>query len=104
MEIPTGGKGQTTEERCWTANKVFCRIFILLLCRVSSPPILSPLIWTLMHEGREREVWFSTRRFNFDFIFWLVTCFDLPPQVEVKEVEQVTFPAQETIDQVSHIF
>ena len=27
----------------------------------------------------------------------------LPPQVEVKEVEQVTFPAQETIDQVNHI-
>ena len=57
-----------------------------------------------MHEGREREVWFSIWRFNFDFIFWLVTCFDLPPQVEVKEVEQVTFPAQETIDQASHIF
>ena len=47
-------------------KKVFCRIYILLLCRVSSPPILSQLIWTLMHEGREREVWFSTRRLNFD--------------------------------------
>ena len=28
--------------------------------------------------------------------------FDWLPQVEVKEVEQVTFPAQETIDQVNH--
>ena len=57
-----------TSQKSFLAKKVFYSIHILPLCRVSSPPILSLLISTLMHEGREREVWFSTRRFNFDFI------------------------------------
>ena len=78
----------------------------------------------LMPGQNEKEAWSSTKRSNYDLIIFLhgynglssVLIFTLscPPlckpldifqgtfQVEVKEVEQVTFPAQETIDQVTN--